>query len=170
MSRDTLLLAGGAVAAGFVSSYIISAFGPTKNVSGVQVLKASTDFVLPGLRPGADGKVNPLIVAAYAIALPVLGAMLIRRQSPGLAKGLLLGGAITGVSTVVGQVQGALTRGGSSVAQLPATSGAAAYLDAPFVPGVSASPIPSAGYSAVQAFSASPLQNSSAFADNAWAE
>lgn len=145
LSRDTLQLAGGAVLAYIGTAQVLNMFGP-------------------GAKPGAfrlPGSDKPWGLIGYGVGLPVLFAALLRKQFPTLAKGMFLGGAITGVTAIVAQIQQGI-RG--------TTTGTAAYLDAPMIPGVSASPVPSAGYSATQAFSASPLANTSAFSDNAWQE
>lgn len=149
-SPDLLWMAGGAVAGGFLTSLVMRQFGPYKvGPGGVPIAKSATEFKLPM----SD---NPWGALAYNVLIPVLGAILFQRFNRNLAKGMVLGGAVLGVQSIVSVAQGALT----------ATRGTSAYLDA----GGRIRALPAGpGYNAVNAFSASPLDNAGAFRQNTWA-
>ncbi len=98
VNKEMLLTAGGAIGSTLLTNYILGHFGPQKMVGGVAVMKGANEFVLPGLRPGADGRPNTLAVLAYATLIPLAGALAVRKVNPTLAKGFAIGGLISGLS------------------------------------------------------------------------
>lgn len=138
MDKQTLTVAGGAVASGLLSGYVLSKFG------GAQAAGA---FSLPGSQ-------NKYGVIAYQLLIPVGGAFLVKRFSPNLAKGFLLGGVIAAMQSILAI---AMPTPGAT-----ATTGTSAYLDN--MRPVGANP---PGYSAIDAFGASIYSSEPAF-HSAW--
>jgi hypothetical protein len=137
MQREYLTMGAGAVAAGVLTPLILS--------------KAT---FLPG-RTSAMGQI------AYAIGLPVAGALLVQRFNKDFAKGMLLAGIVVGVNTIL---EKATSASGLFSATTPIVSGASAYLNYTPRNQIAAAP----GYSAVNSFSSPLLQNAGAFADDPW--
>lgn len=102
--RQTLMVAGGAVAGQFVTRFVLGKWGAS----------------LPMIK-NADGSVNQYGLIGYQLVLPLAGAMVIKRFNPTLAKGMLIGGVISAINTGINLVQGL---------SLTPTVGASEYLDA----------------------------------------
>jgi hypothetical protein len=151
VSKDTLMVAGGAVLGGLATSFVFSRFGPTKvSATGALVPKAAGEFKLPG----SDSRYGPLL---YSLLIPVAGAYALHKSQPKLAQGMIIGGAVLLIQNVVNLAQGALTGGGR-------VAGAGSYLNA----GGTLRALPTPGYSAVKAFG-NALNSGSAFRSNTWA-
>ncbi len=149
VSKDTLMVAGGAVLGGLATSFVMSRFGPVKmNAAGQVVQKAAGEFKLPG----SDSKYGPLL---YSLLIPVAGAWALHKQQPKLAQGLIIGGAVLLIQNVVNLAQGAFA---------PRVAGTGAYLNA----GGTLRSLPTPGYSGIKAFSGS-LDSAGAFRQNTWA-
>jgi len=108
---------------------------------------------LPFVR-NADGTINQYGVAAYQVGIPVLAAIIIKKWNPTVAKGLILGGMISGVNVILNQVMAM-----SSAPAVTTTAGAKAYIEP-----MGANP-PS--YDAVNAFSG-VYDPQPAFSGDAW--
>jgi len=136
MDRQTLTIAGGAVASGFLSGYILQKFGTAATAGGFSLPMASSPY----------GRIF------YQLAIPFGGAYLVKKYSPNLAKGMMLGGVIAAIQ--------------SGLAIAMGTTGAVAstseYLSA--MRPVGALP---PGYSAVDTFG-SIYSSEPAFAGSAW--
>lgn len=78
ISKDNLMLAGGVIGANLLSRVVIGKFGT--------------------MLPGAA---TPMGNAAYTLGISVGGAYLVRRFSPKLAEGLIIGGLVAVVNQVV---------------------------------------------------------------------
>ena len=142
-SRENLTIAGGGVAATLLTNFLL------------KQTKADGSSLLP-MGTGESQKAFRL---AYAVGVPVLGAMLTRRFNPSLAKGMLLGGLINGI------VEGTKSYAPALAKQV----GLGEYLEYTPMSAVGATP----GYSAINQFSAvrpmnSAFSNSSAFPADAW--
>lgn len=142
-SRENLTVAGGGVAATLLTNFLL------------KQTKADGSSLLP-MGTGESQKAFRL---AYAIGVPVLGAMLTRRFNPSLAKGMLLGGLINGI------VEGTKSYAPALAKQV----GLGEYLEYTPMSAVGATP----GYSAINQFSTvrpmnSAFSNSSAFPADAW--
>jgi hypothetical protein len=152
-SKQNLTLAAGVVGAGIVTTIVFSRFANS----------------LPGLVNKDTGETNTMVATAYAGAIPLGAAFLLRRFAPQVATGVALGGLIAVVNQLTRPVQAQL------VASLTTSSGTMAR------PGL----VPSSrrigeyfparrgvrgpsGYSAMTAFGASPYGNSPAFSRSAW--
>lgn len=124
LSQENLFLAGGAVGAAFLTVQVIQRFGPVKTVNGVQVQKGdgtngtTAEFVLPGLRPVTDPvtnkkSINKIALAAYGVGIPILGAIVIKKLAPGkfsgLAKGMIIGGLISGLTEIIKMTEASMT-------------------------------------------------------------
>ncbi len=154
VSKDTLMVAGGAVLGGLATSFVWSRFGPTKvDSTGHVVAKAATDFKLPG----SNSQYGPLL---YSLLIPVAGAYALRKAQPKLAQGLIIGGAVLLIQNVVAIAQSKL-----SVTAGTAVAGTSAYLNR----GGTLSALPTPGYSGIKAFG-NALDGSSAFRSNTWAK
>jgi len=151
VSKDTLMVAGGAVLGTMVSSFILSRYGPMKlNAAGQQVAKGPTEFKLPG----SDSRYGPLL---YSLLFPVVGAYALQKaKQPQLARGMVIGGAVLLLQSVVSIARSSM-----------ATAGVGSYLNA----GGTIRSLPTPGYSAVKAFSGvgNALDSGSAFRANTWA-
>lgn len=146
-SRDTLMLAGGAIASGVLTSYAMK-FTASK---GIQLPMGNT----------------PVGQIAWRLAIPVAGAYAVNKflKQPTLAKGIMLGG-------VIAAIQGAIELSKSATG---ATAGTGLYLNAgmnaylsPGMPSTNGmSGMPGGNMSAVEQFGGL-LDSESAFSDNAW--
>jgi len=76
-TKENLGIAGGAVAGTVVSNYALT------------------------MLAGRYGSMNPYARAAYNVAIPVIGAMLFKRFSPSIAKGMIIGGLANGIGQLV---------------------------------------------------------------------
>lgn len=142
-SKENLTIAGGGVAATLLTNFLLK---QTKG-DGTSLL------------PMGTGESQKAFRLAYAIGIPVLGAMLTRKFNPGLAKGMLFGGLINGI------VEGTKSYAPALAKQV----GLGEYLEYTPMSAVGATP----GYSAINQFSAvrpmnSAFSNSSAFPADAW--
>jgi len=142
-SRENLTIAGGGVAAAILTNKLLS----LKKADGTSTL------------PMGTGENQKAFRLAYAVGIPVLGAMLTRKFNPSLAKGMLLGGLING-----------LTEATKAYApEFAKQVGLGEYLEYTPMSAVGVTP----GYSAINQFSAvrpmsSAFSNSSAFPADAW--
>lgn len=137
-SKENLTLAAGGVGATVLTNYILK---------------------MPNLPMPASTETQKLAKLGYAVGIPVLGAMLTRKFNPSLAKGMLFGGLVNGLTIAIK----------SYAPQAATTLGFGEYLDYTPMAAVGATP----GYSAINQFSAvrpmnSAFSNSSAFPADAW--
>jgi hypothetical protein len=144
-SKENLTVAGGGVAATILTNYLLS------------MTKADKTSLLP---LGATAETQKMARIAYAIGIPVIGAILTRKMNPSLAKGMVFGALINGI------VEG--IKGYAPDATKKAL-GFAEYLEYTPMSAVGATP----GYSAINQFSNvrpmnSAFSNSSAFPADAW--
>ena len=144
-SKENLTVAGGGVAATILTNYLLS------------MTKADKTSLLP---LGATAETQKMARIAYAVGIPVLGAMLTRKLNPSLAKGMVFGALINGI------VEG--IKGYAPDATKKAL-GFAEYLEYTPMSAVGQTP----GYSAINQFSNvrpmnSAFSNSSAFPADAW--
>jgi hypothetical protein len=144
-SKENLTVAGGGVAATILTNYLLS------------MTKADKTSLLP---LGATADTQKLARIAYAVGIPVVGAILTRKMNPSLAKGMVFGALINGI------VEG--IKGYAPEATKKAL-GFAEYLDYTPMSAVGQTP----GYSAINQFSTvrpmnSAFSNSSAFPADAW--
>jgi hypothetical protein len=79
-SKDNLMIAGGAVAGTIVSNYVLN----NKTVAEK----------LPKVG-------EPYFRAAYLTLVPVVGGVLLRKVSPGIAKGMIIGGLVNGIAQLI---------------------------------------------------------------------
>lgn len=121
-----------------------------------------TRFVLSkaNLPVPASPEAAKAVRLAYAVGIPVVGAMVTKRFSPSLAKGMLLGGLITGITQALKEYAPAQA----------ATLGLGEYLD--YTPTSAVGQLPPS-YMAASRFAATrpvnaALDNSSAFPADAW--
>lgn len=137
-SKENLTLAAGGVGATVLTNYILK---------------------MPNLPMPANTETQKLAKLGYAVGIPVLGAMLTRKFNPSLAKGMLFGGLVNGLTIAI-----------KSYAPAAATTlGFSEYLDNTPMSALNGTP----GYSAINQFSAvrpmnSAFSNSSAFPADAW--
>ena len=144
-SKENLTVAGGGVAATILTNYLLS------------MTKADKTSLLP---LGATAETQKMARIAYAVGIPVVGAILTRKMNPSLAKGMVFGALINGI------VEG--IKGYAPEATKKAL-GFAEYLDYTPMSAVGQTP----GYSAINQFSTvrpmnSAFSNSSAFPADAW--
>ena len=137
-SKENLTLAAGGVGATVLTNYILK---------------------MPNLPMPANTETQKLAKLGYAVGIPVLGAMLTRKFNPSLAKGMLFGGLVNGLTIAIK----------SYAPQAASTLGFSEYLDNTPMSAVGQTP----GYSAINQFSAvrpmnSAFSNSSAFPADAW--
>ena len=142
-SKENLTVAGGGVAATLLTNYLLK----QKKTDGTSLL------------PMGTGESQKAIRLAYAVGIPVLGAILTRKMNPSLAKGMVFGALINGI------VEGIK----SYAPDLAKTAGLAEYLDYTPMSAIGMTP----GYSAMNQFSNirpmnSAFSNSSAFPADAW--
>ena len=137
-SKENLTLAAGGVGATVLTNYILK---------------------MPNLPMPANTETQKLAKLGYAVGIPVLGAMLTRKFNPSLAKGMLFGGLVNGLTIAI-----------KAYAPAAATTlGFSEYLDNTPMSALNGTP----GYSAINEFSAvrpmnSAFSNSSAFPADAW--
>lgn len=79
-SKDNLMIAGGAVAGTIVSNYVLN-----------------NKMVAEKLPKVGD----PYVRAGYLTLVPVLGGVLLRKVSPGIAKGMIIGGLVNGIAQLI---------------------------------------------------------------------
>jgi len=144
-SKENLTVAGGGVAATILTNYLLS------------MTKADKTSLLP---LGTTADTQKLARIAYAVGIPVIGAILTRKMNPSLAKGMVFGALINGI------VEGIK---GYAPENVRKTLGFAEYLEYTPMSAVGATP----GYSAINQFSNirpmnSAFSNSSAFPADAW--
>ena len=137
-SKENLTLAAGGVGATVLTNYILK---------------------MPNLPMPASTETQKLAKLGYAVGIPVLGAMLTRKYSPALAKGMLFGGLVNGLTIAIK----------SYAPQAATTLGFSEYLDNTPMSALNGTP----GYSAMNQFSSvrpmnSAFSNSSAFPADAW--
>lgn len=142
-SKENLTVAGGGVAATLLTNYLLK----QKKADGTSLL------------PMGTGESQKAVRLAYAVGIPVLGAILTRKMNPSLAKGMVFGALINGI------VEGIK----SYAPDLAKTAGLAEYLDYTPMSALNGTP----GYSAINQFSNirpmnSAFANSSAFPADAW--
>lgn len=142
-SKENLTVAAGGVGATVLTNFILSR---TKQ-DGTSLLPMPATNV-------AAAKI------AYAVGIPVVGAILTRKFNPSLARGMVFGGLINGIVEAIK---------GYAPAETKKALGFAEYLEYTPMSAVGATP----GYSAINQFSAvrpmnSAFSNSSAFPADAW--
>lgn len=142
-SKENLTVAGGGVAATVLTNFILSR------------TKADGTSLLP--MPATNVAAAKI---AYAIGIPVVGAVLTRRFNPSLARGMVFGGLINGIVEAIK---------GYAPAETKRALGFAEYLDYTPMSALNGTP----GYSAINQFSNvrpmnSAFANSSAFPADAW--
>lgn len=121
-----------------------------------------TNFILAraSLPVPADANAAKAVRVAYAVGIPVVGAMVTKRFSPSLAKGMLIGGLITGLTKALKEFAPAQA----------ATLGLSEYLD--YTPTSAVGQLPPSYMAASRFASTRPmngaLSNSSAFPADAW--
>jgi len=144
-SKENLTIAGGGVAATILTNYLLS--------------MKKADKVTSVLPMGETPETQKMVRIAYAVGIPVLGAILTRKASPALAKGMVFGALINGV---VEGIKG-------YAPEFAKTAGLAEYLEYTPMSALNGTP----GYSAINQFSNvrpmnSAFANSSAFPADAW--
>ena len=142
-SRENLTVAGGGVAATVLTNFILSR------------TKADGSSLLP--MPATNTAAAKI---AYAVGIPVVGAILTRKFNPSLARGMVFGGLINGIVEAIK---------GYAPAETKKALGFAEYLEYTPMSAVGQTP----GYSAINQFSNvrpmnSAFSNSSAFPADAW--
>jgi len=142
-SKENLTVAGGGVAATVLTNFILSR------------TKADGTSLLP--MPATNVAAAKI---AYAIGIPVVGAVLTRRFNPSLARGMVFGGLINGIVEAIK---------GYAPAETKRALGFAEYLEYTPMSALNGTP----GYSAINQFSNvrpmnSAFANSSAFPADAW--
>jgi hypothetical protein len=142
-SKENLTVAGGGVAATVLTNFILSR------------TKADGSSLLP--MPATNVAAAKI---AYAVGIPVVGAILTRKFNPSLARGMVFGGLINGIVEAIK---------GYAPAETKKALGFSEYLEYTPMSAVGATP----GYSAINQFSTvrpmnSAFSNSSAFPADAW--
>jgi len=142
-SRENLTVAGGGVAATVLTNFILSR------------TKADGTSLLP--MPATNVAAAKI---AYAVGIPVVGAILTRRFNPSLARGMVFGGLINGIVEAIK---------GYAPAETKRALGFSEYLEYTPMSALNGTP----GYSAINQFSNvrpmnSAFANSSAFPADAW--
>lgn len=142
-SRENLTVAAGGVGATVLTNFILSR------------TKADGSSLLP--MPATNVAAAKI---AYAVGIPVVGAILTRKFNPSLARGMVFGGLINGIVEAIK---------GYAPAETKKALGFAEYLEYTPMSAVGATP----GYSAINQFSTvrpmnSAFSNSSAFPADAW--
>ena len=145
-SKENLTVAGGGVAASVLTYFLMSR------------TKADGTTILP---MPADVNTQKVTKIAYAVGIPVVGAILTRRFNPSLARGMVFGGLINGIMEAIK---------GYAPAETKKALGFNEYLE--YTP-MSALSAMTPGYSAINQFSNvrpmnSAFANSSAFPADAW--
>lgn len=144
-SKENLTVAAGGVGATVLTNFIRSR------------TKADGTSLLP---LPADANAQKVARVAYAVGIPVVGAILTRKFNPSLARGMVFGGLINGIVELIKGYADDKTR---------KALGFSEYLDYTPMSALNATP----GYSAINQFSAvrpmnSAFSNSSAFPADAW--
>jgi hypothetical protein len=144
-SKENLTVAGGGVAATILTNYLLS------------MTKTDKTSLLP---LGSTPETQKMARIAYAVGIPVIGAILTRKMNPSLAKGMVFGALINGI------VEGIK---GYAPEYTKKALGFAEYLEYTPMSAVGAT----TGYSAINQFSNvrpmnSAFSNSSAFPADAW--
>jgi len=152
-SKENLTIAGGGVAATLLTNYLLMMKRKQKDDKGVET---EVSFLPMGKTP----ENTKMIRIAYAVGIPVLGAILTRKASPALAKGMVFGALINGILEGI--------KGYASEENKKAL-GLAEYLEYTPMSALNGTP----GYSAINQFSNvrpmnSAFANSSAFPADAW--
>jgi len=152
-SKENLTLAGGGLASYLLTRYLLSMKRKQKDDKGVET-------EVPLLPVGKDENTQKLFRVAYAVGIPLVGSILTRRFSPGLARGMFLGGLINGAQQLFTDYASDKTK---------ETFGLKEYLDYTPMSALNGTP----GYSAINQFSNvrpmnSAFANSSAFPADAW--
>jgi hypothetical protein len=142
-SKENLTVAAGGVGATVLTNFILSR------------TKADGSSLLP--MPATNTAAAKI---AYAVGIPVVGAILTRKFNPSLARGMVFGGLINGIVEAIK---------GYAPAETKKALGFAEYLEYTPMSAVGATP----GYSAINQFSTvrpmnSAFSNSSAFPADAW--
>ena len=142
-SKENLTVAGGGVAATVLTNFILSR------------TKADGSSLLP--MPATNTAAAKI---AYAVGIPVVGAILTRRFNPSLARGMVFGGLINGIVEAIK---------GYAPAETKRALGFSEYLEYTPMSALNGTP----GYSAINQFSNvrpmnSAFANSSAFPADAW--
>ena len=142
-SKENLTVAAGGVGATVLTNFILSR------------TKADGSSLLP--MPATNVAAAKI---AYAVGIPVVGAILTRKFNPSLARGMVFGGLINGIVEAIK---------GYAPAETKKALGFAEYLDYTPMSALNGTP----GYSAINQFSAvrpmnSAFANSSAFPADAW--
>jgi hypothetical protein len=142
-SKENLTVAAGGVGATVLTNFILSR------------TKADGSSLLP--MPATNVAAAKI---AYAVGIPVVGAILTRKFNPSLARGMVFGGLINGIVEAIK---------GYAPAETKKALGFAEYLDYTPMSAVGQTP----GYSAINQFSTvrpmnSAFSNSSAFPADAW--
>jgi len=142
-SKENLTVAAGGVGATVLTNFILSR------------TKADGSSLLP--MPATNTAAAKI---AYAVGIPVVGAILTRKFNPSLARGMVFGGLINGIVEAIK---------GYAPAETKKALGFAEYLEYTPMSAVGATP----GYSAINQFSNvrpmnSAFSNSSAFPADAW--
>lgn len=142
-SRENLTVAAGGVGATVLTNFILSR------------TKADGTSLLP--MPATNVAAAKI---AYAVGIPVVGAILTRRFNPSLARGMVFGGLINGIVEAIK---------GYAPAETKKALGFAEYLEYTPMSALNGTP----GYSAINQFSNvrpmnSAFSNSSAFPADAW--
>ena len=142
-SKENLTVAAGGVGATVLTNFILSR------------TKADGSSLLP--MPATNVAAAKI---AYAVGIPVVGAILTRKFNPSLARGMVFGGLINGIVEAIK---------GYAPAETKKALGFAEYLEYTPMSAVGQTP----GYSAINQFSTvrpmnSAFSNSSAFPADAW--
>ena len=142
-SKENLTVAAGGVGATVLTNFILSR------------TKADGSSLLP--MPATNVAAAKI---AYAVGIPVVGAILTRKFNPSLARGMVFGGLINGIVEAIK---------GYAPAETKKALGFAEYLDYTPMSALNGTP----GYSAINQFSNvrpmnSAFANSSAFPADAW--
>lgn len=145
-SKENLTTAAGGVAATVLTNYLL----------GMKKDDGTSTLPLP-----EDADTAKTVRLAYAVGIPALGAMLSKKASPSLAKGMLIGGLINGIT------EGIRTFGS---AELKRVLGMGEYLD--YTPTSAVGKLPPSYMAASRFASTRPMNaalgNSSAFPADAW--
>lgn len=96
LSKDNLMIAGGAVGASAATNYVMSKWGAS----------------LPGMA-------NPYVKIAYQVGIPYAGSMLVRKFNGKLADGLVIGGLANGIGSLISM----FTTPAAAPVTTPATTG-----------------------------------------------
>jgi hypothetical protein len=142
-SKENLTVAAGGVGATVLTNFILSR------------TKADGSSLLP--MPATNVAAAKI---AYAVGIPVVGAILTRKFNPSLARGMVFGGLINGIVEAIK---------GYAPAETKKALGFAEYLEYTPMSALNGTP----GYSAINQFSTvrpmnSAFSNSSAFPADAW--